>query len=161
MSYADKQKETIVVCSVCSTSVLLTEKSYNDVIDGIEKSIITSILFRTSVCTRCESKLRKAKDIQLVMPERGCKIPIGTGMIMDWPPYRRISIFMRKYCKLYECNNSFIHTIENRHDILSDAGENINVYKFQYDTTIHLENSSIYEFFSKNTEQVLKKRRLS
>lgn len=146
MSQTRDIKDMAVVCSICSGSILVTQKSYEETINDIDKGTTNSILFRTTVCIKCENKISLTKSPNLIVPEKGYKIPLGTGMVMEWPIYRRISLFMRKYCKLYEYDDTLIHTIENRDDIFFEIDDSYNIYKFHYDNSTQIENDSTSNF---------------
>lgn len=161
MSQIRNNKDMVIVCSICSESILITRKSYEEMTNYIDKGITNSVLFRTTICIKCENKISLTKSPNLIIPEKGYKIPLGTSMIMEWPVYRRISLFMRKYCKLYEYDDTLIHTIENRDDIFSEINDSHNIYRFHCSNFTKLENSSTYDFFLLNDNQQTKRRRLS
>ena len=140
-------RDTVVACSICSESILLTQKSYNEVLNNIYRGSPEAILFRITICLKCENKVLSTESLSLNVPSKGRKFPLGTSMIMEWPVYKRISLYMRKYCKLYECDRTFTHTIENRDDILSNINNNYNIYRFQYDSSTHLESDYAQGFF--------------
>lgn len=154
-------KDTVVACSICSGSVLLTHKSYGEILRSISRGSLDSILFRTTICLKCENKILSTESLSLTIPSRGNKIPVGTSMVMEWPVYKRVSLYMRKYCKLYECDGTFVHAVENKDDILSNIDGNYNMYNFQYDSSTYLESNCTYEFLLLNSNQTSKRRRMS
>lgn len=113
----------------------------------INKYNTGEILFRTTVCGKCEMKIKDVGASDIDLPKQNTKIPIGTTLIAGWTVYRNISLFMRKYCKIYDFNDTHIHVLENKNDILRDISSHTTIHKFNYDTILHLDTEEAHEFF--------------
>ena len=152
---------TVVACSLCSNSVIITNKKYEDTINNIEKNSLGQILFRTTICMQCENKVYTDATVLFIIPERGYRIPIGVNIILNWSVYRNISLFVHKYCKLYEHSDISTYAIENRIDILSSIKGDHYIYEFYYDTEMHLEKGNLFNFFLGSDDPVTKRRKIN
>lgn len=138
---------TAVACVVCSTTVLLSDVNYGHIVVDIHKGIKSDIMFRCTVCISCENKIPPSKFSLFSVPAPGCRFPIGANIILSWSPYKNVSMYMRRYCRLYSCKDTDLHVTENRMDILNSLDDGFYIYEFSYDDMMHLEPTNVFEFF--------------
>lgn len=147
MTSSSKFGSVVVACSLCTSSVFMTNMKYDKVQKAIEAKTLTDVLFRTSVCERCERKMNEDMTMLLGIPGRGGVVPVGTLMVTNWPTYKRVSMYIGKYCKLYVCNDSGMHAMENRFDVLGTLNSNWNMYDIYCDDAIYMAQESGSQFF--------------
>lgn len=147
MASVSKFSSAVVACSLCTSSVFMTNMEYDNILRSIGTKTLTDVLFRTSVCKNCERKMSEDMSMLLGIPGRGGIVPIGTLMVTNWPTYKRVSMYIGKYCKLYVCSDSNTHAIENRFDVLSTFNSNLNMYDIHCDNEIYMVQESGSQFF--------------
>lgn len=131
---------------MCSNAVLVTDNNYKTTLNNIDKNLTSDIIFRCTVCIGCDRKVANDAPDSVNGPVQSCKFPIGTNMILNWSTYRNVSLYMRKYCKLYSYDGKH-HVVENRLDIMESIGEDFYIHEFCHDDKLHLEPGDICKFF--------------
>lgn len=137
---------TVVACIVCSNTVLVSNSNYTTIITGISNNTMSDVLFRCTVCTKCDRKTANQAPASVDSLVRGSKLPIGVSIILNWTVYKNVSLFLHKYCKLYSYNSKQ-HVVENRLDIIESIKDDIYIHQFFYDDKLHLESGDMNTFF--------------